>query len=216
MRQHWCSSIGVDPSMLVVPRQVHGSDVAVATAAHAGAGATPGSTLLADADAIITNEPGIALMTTHADCLPLLIYAPRHRVIGAVHAGWRSTVANVAGETILAMKKSFGVQPKDIHAFIGPAICASCYEVGADVVDAWLDLDPNDTAAALEGVPGATTFDLVAANVYLLQWSGVLANSIERSKICTRCQGESWFSHRGQGTATGRFGAIIALDDASS
>jgi YfiH family protein len=203
--------IGVDAGTLVIPRQVHGGDVAIANAEDAGAGAAPGSTLFADADAIVTYQPDVSLMTTHADCLPILMYAPRSRVIGAVHAGWRSTVANVAGNTVSAMSATFGVRPDDIHAFFGPVICASCYEVGADVVEAWNQLDRGDTAGAIDRNAESTTFDLIAANRSVLRTAGVPIAQIEHSDACTKCQGDRWFSHRGQGPLTGRFGSIIAL-----
>jgi YfiH family protein len=215
MRQYWCSRIGVDATTLVIPRQVHGSNVAIATEADAGAGATPRSTLIADADAIVTNRSGVSLMTTHADCLPILMYAPERGVIAAVHAGWRSTVSDVAGNTVSVMTTAFGASASEIHAFLGPAICASCYEVGTDVVDAWHRIDREDTTGAIVRDSGSTYFDLVAANRMLLQHAGIQVDQIELSRICTRCQGESWFSHRGQGPTTGRFGSIIALDSDS-
>lgn len=212
MRRQWCSAIGIDASTLVIPRQVHGSDVVVARKSDAGAGATPGSSLIADADGIITNQTGVALMTTHADCLPILMYAPKARAIAAVHAGWRSTVTNVAGNTVSAMMASFGAPSSDVYVFFGPAICASCYEVGSDVIEAWHALDPRDNAAAVTMSAGTTVFDLVAANHALLQDAGVPVDQMELSNICTKCESGEWFSHRGQGPATGRFGSIIALD----
>jgi len=212
MRQSWCAAIGVDPSALVVPHQVHGSKVAVAHSFDTGRGAMPGSRLFAKADAVMTADPGVALMTTHADCLPLLMYAPQARVVAAVHAGWRSTVAGVTSNAVNAMSSVFGVEPGDVLAFIGPAICKGCYDVGDDVSEAWLRLDCRDSAGALTCFEKRTTFDLVAANRKLLLNAGVQPDNIEESGICTKCSGSDWFSHRGQGPLTGRFGAIIALD----
>jgi purine-nucleoside/S-methyl-5'-thioadenosine phosphorylase / adenosine deaminase len=212
MRKIWCSAMGIDASTLVIPRQVHGSEVVVANSSHSGAGAAPGSELIADGDAIITDSPGIALMTTHADCLPMLLYSPEVGAIGAVHAGWRSTVSDVAGNTVSAMEASFGARPAGIHVYLGPAICASCYEVGPDVIDAWHALDRIDAAGAIRNSDGVATFDLVAANQALLERAGVCATRIDRTDRCTKCDGHEWFSHRGQGPLTGRFGSIIALD----
>ncbi|CAN5882785.1 peptidoglycan editing factor PgeF [soil metagenome] len=213
MRQHWCSAMGIDASTLAVPRQVHGSDVAIATASDAGAGATPGSSLFAGADGIITNEHGVALMTTHADCLPILMYAPGRQAVAAVHAGWRSTVTNVAGNTVSAMNNAFDVRAGDIHAFFGPAICASCYEVGPDVVDAWGILGAGGGSDVIKRDAGRTMFDLVAANQTLLLIAGVPIDQMDISNICTKCNDGEWFTHRGQGPLTGRFGSIIALDN---
>src|SRR5690606_4335874 len=71
------------------------------------------------------------------DCLPILLYDPVRRVVASIHAGWRGTVLNVAGETVRAMMSHYGVVPDDLIAYLGPAICRSCYEVGDDVRDAW-------------------------------------------------------------------------------
>ncbi len=212
MRQQWAASIGLDANKLVVPYQVHGCGVAIVRRKHAGAGASPGSPLLAKADAVVTAEQGVALMTTHADCLPLLLYAPESAVVAAVHAGWRSTVTGVTRNTLRTMTSVFHVDPAEVIAFIGPAICRDCYEVGPEVARAWGLLDKNDAAGAILRRDRRMTFDLLAANRQLLLDEGVEPAHIEDSGLCTRCDGDDWFSHRGQGPLTGRFGAMIGLD----
>ncbi|CAN5666816.1 hypothetical protein BH23CHL5_BH23CHL5_03510 [soil metagenome] len=211
-RKEWCTSIGVDAGSLTVPHQVHGCDVAVLTHDHRGRGAAPGSTLAGQFDAVVTSAPGVTLMTTHADCLPILMYSPDARVIASVHAGWRSTVQGVATRTIETMIEHFSVDPAGICAYFGPAICRDCYEVGDDVASAWKRLDSGSGTGVLRPVGDRWRFDLVAANAQLMRERGVQLDSMERSGICTRCQGDSWFSHRGQGPLTGRFGAMISLD----
>jgi YfiH family protein len=213
MRQQWCATMGMDPLTLVVPHQIHGGGVAIVRKRDAGSGAAPGSRLVARADAVVTSEPGITLMTTHADCLPMLLYAPSARVIAAVHAGWRSTVAGIVPNTLRTMTAVHRVHPDEILAFIGPSICRECYQVGEDVARAWLRVDPGDSAAALRNGVHPLTFDLVAANYRLLLEEGVPAQNVEVSGLCTRCDGDQWFSHRAQGPYTGRFGALIALVD---
>jgi polyphenol oxidase len=212
MRQSWCTSMQIDTALLVVPYQVHGNGVAVVRNTDAGTGAAPGSRLIAKADAVVTASSGVALMTTHADCLPMLLYAPNPGVVAAVHAGWRSTVSGVTRNTVRTMTSVYHVQPDDILAFIGPTICHRCYSVGEDVRSAWLALDPDDEAGALLNGGSQVTFNLVSANTKLLLDEGVLPENIETSTFCTKCDGDHWFSHRGQGPYTGRFGAIIALD----
>lgn len=211
MRQTWSTAIGVDASRLAVPYQVHGNGVAIVRNRHAGVGAAPGSKLVAKADAIVTSESEVVLMTTHADCLPLLLYAPESRVVATVHAGWRSTVAGVTRNTLRTMMSVYHVEPDEVLAYIGPAICRNCYEVGAEVEHAWRLIDAEDDAKAIVHSGDRKTFDLVAANRHLLELDGVLPLNIEESGLCTRCNGDEWFSHRGQGQYTGRFGAIIAL-----
>lgn len=213
MRQLWSASIGVDAQQLVVPYQVHGNGVAIVRRRQAGTGASPGSRLVAKADGIVTSDEGVALMTTHADCLPVLLYAPESRVIAAVHAGWRSTVTGVTRNTLRTMYSVFHVDPDEVLAFIGPAICKSCYQVGSEVERAWNLIDTSDDAGAVVRSNGRLTFDLVVANRYLLLEDGVRPENIETSGLCTRCNGDEWFSHRGQGPLTGRFGAIISLGE---
>jgi YfiH family protein len=214
MRQLWGRAIGIDPERLVTTGQVHGSGVLHVTDEHAGRGARPGSGLAGIADAMITNEPGVVLLSMHADCLPILLVDPVTPAVGVVHAGWRGTVANVAGAAIAALTDSFDTDPASILAYLGPAIAGDCYEVGDDVAAAWTALaGPAHQATALQRCGDRWTFDVTAANTVLLQRAGLRPERIELSGICTRCNGDEWFSHRGQGPLTGRFGALIALSE---
>ena len=216
MRRAWAAAIGVDADRLVTAGQVHGGAVLRAAPADAGLGARPGSGRLGLGDALIADEPGPVLWSLHADCLPLLLVDPgradRRPRVAAIHAGWRGTVADVAGAAVRAMASAFGTRPQDLLVFAGPAIGACCYEVGAEVVEAWRVAAP-DGDDALASADGRTTFDLVRANEFLLARAGVRAEHIDRAGICTRCAGHCWFSHRGQGPTTGRFAAVIAVRD---
>lgn len=216
MRQRWAAAIGVDPHALTVAGQIHGTTVRHVTATEAGAGAAPGTPHLGLADALITDAPGVVLLSLHADCLPLLLVDPRRPAVGVVHAGWRGTVGDIAGATVRAMTRSFGTNPADLLAFLGPAIHACCYEVGPDVVSPWLDQgnDFPEGGQAIGRIGNATTFDLPLANSLLLQRVGVPPTAIEISPTCTSCSKDQYFSHRAQGPGTGRFGAIIALTNA--
>lgn len=214
MRQLWCRAIGVDPARLVTTGQIHGNDVLRVTTAHAGRGAPPGSALAGIADAMITSDPGVILLSMHADCLPILLVDPITPAVGVVHAGWRGTVANVAGAAITALTESFGTDPMNVRAFLGPAIAAACYEVREDVATAWTALVGADDQGLALGTRGDRwTFDVAAGNAFLLRAAGLRPEHIESSGICTRCDGHEWFSHRGQGSLTGRFGALIALGE---
>ncbi|MBA3415910.1 MAG: peptidoglycan editing factor PgeF [Chloroflexia bacterium] len=215
MRQAWSAAIGVDPLRLVTAGQIHGNAVLQVGTGHAGVGARPDSGRLGLGDALVTNEPGPVLFSLHADCLPLLLVDPggpsRGLAVAAVHAGWRGTVADVAGEAVRTMTAAFGSRPEEVLACIGPTIAACCYEVGNDVADAWMAVSPNGGAALTAG-GGHLTFDLVRANAFQLEQAGLSPRHIERTGECTRCSGGAWFSHRGQGPTTGRFAAVIALE----
>ncbi len=220
MRRHWCAAADFEADRLVTLGQIHGADVHRVSAAHQGRGARPGSEHLGLGDALVTADPGPVLMTLHADCQPVLFVDPSRRgrgpAVAVAHAGWRGTVANVVGQTLALMMAAFGTRPADVHVCLGPAIGPCCYEVGDDVARAWHDLAGVDAPSALARANGRRHFSLRDANALLLARAGVRADHLEVSAICTRCEGERWFSHRGQGAATGRFGAMIAVADGGS
>ena len=215
MRQMWCSALDFVPERLVTLGQVHGRDVHIACAGNAGHGARPGSVQMGLGDALVTNQTGPVLMTLHADCQPILFVDPgtgsRGPSVGVAHAGWRGTVADVVGSTLAVMAAEFGARVEDVHVYLGPAIGQCCYDVGDDVVSAWRERAGSDAEAALEPGGERYRFSLTAANALLLNRAGVRAANIETSAICTKCDGDRWFSHRGQGPHTGRFGAMIAI-----
>ena len=227
MRRRWCAAIGVDAERLVAAGQVHGATVLAVRGSDVGRGARPGSGRVGLGDALITDEPGVALLSLHADCLPLLLVDPgalpdeaghaaasvgdRRPAIGVVHAGWRGTIADVAGAAVRAMAATYGSPPERLLAYLGPAIGPCCYEVGAEVAAAWEERAGAETAVALAPAGPRWRLDLRAANAVLLERAGLRPERIERSAVCTRCASDGWFSHRGQGAATGRFGAVIGL-----
>ncbi len=208
-RQRWAAAMGIDADVIVTCSQVHGASVLRIETGHAGHGARPDSASAGPADALMTSSPGVALLTLHADCAPILLVDPVGPAIAAIHAGWRGTVADIAGATVKQMHHQFGSDPRRIRAFIGPAIGPCCYQVGWEVLAAWHEHADLDTAAA---VAGGRHFDLPLANQLQLCRAGLAVDNIEQADVCTRCQEHEWFSHRAQGPLTGRFGALIAIE----
>lgn len=218
MREAWCTSIGVDPERIVTMGQVHGNDVIRVRSADAGRGARPFSEHVGFADALITDDPDVVLMTLHADCQPILLIDPDRPAIAAVHAGWRGTVADVGGAAVRAMVDAFDSRPDQLVVFLGPAIGPCCNEVGDEVIEAW-----HAQAGAMAGAGGAVHrpgpkahFDGPRANALLLRRAGVQPDRIETSGICTKCQKDSWFSHRGHGPGAGREGALISISGSAT
>jgi YfiH family protein len=214
MRQRWCEAIGLDARTLVLAGQLHGNDILRVYAHQAGAGAWPESEQAGYADAIITDDPDLALTTLHADCLSILMVDPERPAIAAVHAGWRGTVADIAGETVRAMQREFGTDPANLLAFLGPAIGVCCNETGPEVTAAWREqaADFGPLAELAVTRPGPKEhFDVPRANALLLQRSGIRPEHIEVSPICTKCNTDDWFSHRGHGPGAGRQASIISL-----
>lgn len=213
-RQRWCEAIGVPAEALVLTGLVHGNDVLRVTAAHAGGGSAPDRELAGIADALITDQPNLALGVTHADCLSLLIADPDRGAIAAVHAGWRGTLADVAGATIRAMQDAYGSDPAGTLVYLGPSIGGCCNEVGPEVTAAWREQvrEFGPLAELAVTKPGPKEhFDVARANTLLLQRAGVRPEHIEVSAICTKCATDTWFSHRGHGPGAGRQASIIML-----
>jgi polyphenol oxidase len=215
MRQGWCAALGLAPELLVTLGQVHGNDVHMVTPNLSGRGARPGSVPVGLGDSLVTNRAGPVLMTLHADCQPILFVDPgacrRGPAIGVAHAGWRGTVADVAGATLALMSSAFGTRAEDVHVCLGPTIGQCCYVVGEDVMSAWREQAGSDANAAIESSGERYRFSLNAANSLLLKRAGVRVENVDVSAICTRCDGDHWFSHRGQGPHTGRFGAMVTI-----
>jgi len=215
-RQSWCDAIGLPAERLVLTGLVHGTEVLRVTTDHAGGGSSPDRELAGVADALITDQPNLALGVTHADCLSLLIADPDHHAIAAVHAGWRGTVADIAGATIRAMQDAYGSDPAEMLVYLGPSIGGCCNEVGPEVTAAWREqvreLGPLAELAVTRPGP-KEHFDVPRANTLLLQRAGIRPGHIEVSAICTKCDTDTWFSHRGHGPGAGRQASIIMLTD---
>jgi len=134
-----------------------------------------------EADAFITNEPGIVCHVRTADCVPILIADTKRRAVAAVHAGWRGTALGVAAEALREMDRAYGTDPADCVAAIGPCICGPCYEVGREVIEALQALAIGDVWRVDE-----RHVDLGAANLALLKNAGV--KEIEALENCTACE----------------------------
>ncbi len=161
------------------------------------------------ADAILTTSAEITLFMRFADCVPILFYDPVKRVVGMAHAGWKGTVEKIVAKTVEQMQNIYGSRPEDILAGIGPSIGPHHYQIGEEVVEQVRQAFGSKTSQLLSTVNGSNHLDLWAANAIQLEEAGV--KSIEVSSICTACDLERWFSHRGEHGKTGRFGALITL-----
>ena len=178
-----------------------------ATVVHADGSNLAGGHL--KADAIITDLPGVTLMMRFADCVPIMIYDPQHRAVGVAHAGWLGTVRGMAGELVRCMQKEFGSKSDELLAGIGPSIGPDHYPVGEDVVAQFEKAHGTSARKHFHSINGGLHLDLWSANEAQLRSAGVI--SIEVSEICTACNLQDWYSHRGENGATGRFGAHLAI-----
>ncbi len=179
---------------LIRVRQVHSSRVVAADEVREGE----------EADALIGQDPAHPLSVRTADCLPILIADERRRAVAAVHAGWRGTVAEIAAKTVAAMTRRYGSRPEELRAAIGPGIGLCCFEVGREVSGEFRGLFPERT-----DLEDRARIDLAEANRRLLIQSGLSAEKIWISGLCTRCDAELFHSWRRDREASGRMTAAI-------
>lgn len=183
--------------------QVHGKTVACSSVPR------PLDSAHQRADAVLTDRSEITLLMLFADCVPIFLYDPVRKAIGIVHAGWQGTVKKIGREAVEAMRCQYGSDPADIHAGIGPSIGPDHYEIGEDVEKRVHTSFGEDTNLLLRRSDGKVYFDLWTANSLILQQAGL--KHIQISNVCTACNLQDWYSHRGEGGKTGRFGAVLCL-----
>ena len=200
------------PEHIVCSRQTHTTNVRKVTEEDLGKGVVR-ETDYDDVDGLITNVPGIILATFYADCVPLYFVDVKNKAIGLSHSGWRGTVNRMGQVTLQAMKRAYGTEPSDVMAAIGPSICQDCYEVGEEVADAFRKSFPNEWEyLIIKGKEeGKYQLDLQETNRRILLAAGVLPENIAVTDICTCCNSELLFSHRGSNGKRGNLGAFLEL-----
>lgn len=185
------------------PQQIHGAGVLVVDRERAGRRRiTSGGA--AGVDALVTAEPRVPIGVLVADCLPVLLVDPVHRVVGVAHAGRRGLAAGVLQATLDAMA-GLGADPASTRAVIGPAICGRCYEVPEEMRD---EVDAAVPGAATVTRVGTPALDLPAGAVRVLRTAGV--SKVRSLGICT-AEDDRFYSYRRDGR-TGRFAGFVMLD----
>lgn len=170
---------------LPVSAAVHARQVHEATVRSHGVGGR-GLRLVPACDGHTTEEPGVLLVVSVADCVPVYLVAPESRVVAMVHAGWRSTAGGILERAVGEMAERYCVIPEELHMHLGPSICGACYEVGPEVFE-----------AVGEPVPEAPTpIDLPANLGRRALRVGLREENLSRSAHCTRCGQIPLFSHR--------------------
>lgn len=195
-----CTALGITDERLILPRQTHGD-----TVRRVATGREP----LQGVDALITNEKGFCIGVSTADCVPVLLYDEDNAACGAVHAGWRGTVARITAKAVEAMRQAFATSPSRLRAVIGPSISQAAFEVGDEVYDAFQEAAfPMDRMA--RRMNGKWHIDLWAANFQLLESAGLPLENIFVCGICTYEHSDRFFSARRLGINSGRiFNGIL-------
>lgn len=210
-RRRCAAAVGGELEDFVVPEQVHGSGVVVVTAADRGRGSDAEHAPIPGMDGVITNETGLTLMVMAADCVPLLFFDRKQRVIGAAHSGWRGTVQHIAREMLRQMNESFGTSSADVDVWLGPSIRQCCYEVDERVAAPVREGFGAKPLLARHGIPGKFLLSLQACIRMDLLRAGVPESQIHDVGVCTACHTDALFSHRAEHGKTGRLLGEVRL-----
>ena len=159
------------------------------------------------ADAIWTRQRGLVCAVQSADCLPILLCDREDTLVAAVHGGWRGLAAGI----LPLVLRDLGVPPDRLLAWLGPAICGRCYEVGGEVRAAFSTADDHLASQFRPaGRPGHWLADLPGIARCQLEAAGVPAAAIHGGDLCTLEDDRRFYSHRRDGI-TGRMAALIWL-----
>lgn len=211
--RRFCAAAGFDFSTLVSSAQDHHTFIRRVGRENCGEGFTKPKAL-ASVDGLITDEPGVTLVTHYADCVPLFFIDTAKRAIGLVHSGWRGTAAKIGAACVEAMRREFGTRPENLTAAIGPSIGPCCFEVDAPVRDAFAamtELRPHEFIREDGG--GKYHIDLWEVNRRILMEAGIPENRITVGGVCTRCCSDWLYSHRASGGKRGGLAAFLTLKD---
>lgn len=220
----FADAVGVPYDSIVMSDQTHTTNIRLVTSADKGNGLTRPKNFF-DTDALITNERGVTLFTSFADCVPLFFIDPVNKAIGLAHSGWRGTVGRIGAKTIAKMQEEFNSKPSDIIAAIGPSICSDCYEVSADVAKAFINEFEDMTNQIVfsqeeyyinhkinkTANPDKYQLDLWRANEIILTQAGILPEHLTTTDICTCCNPDILFSHRASHGQRGNLAAVLMI-----
>lgn len=208
--RRFCAALGAAPEELVMTHQVHSDDVRQAGRED----------ILDDlldpipyeTDGLVTDQPGLCLTIYYADCIPVLLYDPVKKAIGAVHSGWRGTAKGIAVKAAQKMEALYGSRMADILVAIGPGIGPCCFETHDDVPAAMAaSLGPGAAPYCKTLDHGKFSVDLKAILRWQLGQAGIAPDHIHDLGICTACRPDLYWSHRKMGEARGNHAAMLRL-----
>ena len=192
---------GAPHAQLVVPNQVHGTEVVTVSSVDPKAVSQARSNAEQGADALVVSVPNVAALLCFADCVPVILAAPDGS-FSVVHAGWRGAVAGIAGKAVSALSWASGLPAETFNAYIGPHIHRECFQTGEDVAERFRQ------AFGPQCVPDSGQVDLAQAVTVDLRRAGMTPRRIFDVGICTRCNPERYYSYRASAGVCGRHGAL--------
>ena len=197
-RQRLCAALGVNFNRLVVPGQVHSTNIAWVGEPER----------LPSVDGLATVTPETPMLLHYADCVPVIIADSTLQALVVLHAGWRGTAGGIASRAVRLLKESLDLDPNAMAAAVGPAIGSCCYPTGEDVCEQLLSSVENKSAL-VRWEDGKPYPDLKAINAMQLLEAGV--GKVDVTSWCTACHPQLFYSHRQSGGKTGRQSAIACI-----
>ena len=208
-RQALCQLLQIDDRHLLMPHQVHLTEVAVIDESFLCLDDNERQQRLEGIDAIMTDRKGVCIGVSTADCIPVLLYDSIHHAVCAIHAGWRGTVSRIVEQSIKAMTATYGTNPADVVAQIGPGISLDSFEVGDEVYNAFAQA--RFDMISISQKQDKWHIDLPTCNKLQLMTMGVKPENISVSDICTYKSHDTFFSARRLGINSGRIFTAIMM-----
>ena len=205
-RELIAQAIGVEVTDFTYTQQTHTTNVKRVYARERGQS-------FPETDGMITDVPGICLVTSYADCVPLYFVDPVKKAIGLSHSGWRGTVGKIGKNTVQLMQENFGSKPEDLLAAVGPSVCMDCYEVSEDVIEQFKEAFEKKYWEDLfyKKENGKYQLNLWKANELIFLENGILPEHMAITNVCTHCNSKILYSHRTMGNNRGNLCAFLAL-----
>lgn len=205
----FCKAADIPVDSVVMDSFEHGTTVLRVDWRDCGRGYTREP--LPPCDGLVTDDPAVALMTGHADCMAFYLADPVKRCIGLAHAGWRGALGRIGSELVRMLAKEYGSNPADLIAGVGPGICPDCFEVGEDVGRDFAEAFPL-ARCVRPGKPGKNMVDLQRVAACQFLETGVRPERISFMDVCTM-EDDRLFSHRRDHGNTGAMTAYLRLKD---
>lgn len=199
-------TLNIKVENMVRTQQRHTSNILYVTEEDRGKGVTKDRDF-ESIDGLITDRPEVAIITSHADCTPLFFYDFEKNIIGLAHSGWRGTANKIGEEMVEKFLKDFNSKPENILVGIGPSIGGCCFEVDNDVYEIFANQDKR-YEQYINKKNTKYHIDLWSINKLILKDNGILDKNIISANICTKCNTDTYFSHRGQ---KGKRGTMIGI-----
>lgn len=206
-----CNALNMPVDNIVCSALTHGKNIKKVTSADKGKGLIKERDYT-DIDGLITNEPNIPITATFADCVPIFFLDPVKKVIGIAHSGWRGTVQKIGAEMVKLMMSDYDCHKENILIGIGPSICQNCFEVEKEVYNEFLQIDCLPKNWVISKSP-KYYINLQAIIKKMFLNLGISEKNITTANMCTKCNSDTFFSHRATQGKRGAMAGIIMLKE---